>query len=272
MTDLIERHLLWLTTNAREATVNKRARLLRHADGRLPWGIDQADETELLQYLSGWTGWSRYTYDSHLRGFYRWGVRHGHLTLDPMADIPKPPHGDVLPHPCEDHELAIALTAPAPYGRAMLLAARAGLRCGEIARARRRDLSRGRLRVLGKGGRIRNIPLDEAVLAAVADEPDWLLGMEVSPGWLTKHQRKVWRRLGLPESFRLHAARHWFATRLLESGATLREVQTALGHASPVTTAGYTQVTDSRLAAAVGRLPRVTAEPASIRLSGVLAA
>ncbi|HEY7224603.1 MAG TPA: tyrosine-type recombinase/integrase [Micromonosporaceae bacterium] len=268
MTPLIERHLTWLRASGAAAyTIDRRRRLLRHLDAALPDGIEYACEEELAEYFAAWTGWTLYTYDGHARSFYRWCAQRGAIALNPMAWIPKPGPGPRLPHPCTDAELAIALGAPAPYGRAMLLAARAGLRCGEIARARRRHIADGRLRVFGKGGKIRTVPLDEVLVDELASESDWLLGREITPESLTDHQRPTWQALGLGPEFRLHSGRHWFATRLLETGALITEVQQLLGHSSLATTQIYLQVVDARTAAAVARLPRVRQpEPAPTRL------
>jgi site-specific recombinase XerD len=56
---------------------------------------------------------------------------------------------------------------------------------------------------------------------------------------------------------RPHRLRHWHATALLESGADVRTVQECMRHVSPSSTAGYMQVTETRRAAAVARLPRL---------------
>lgn len=277
---LIGQHLNWLRPRIRTATdpdrdpptLVKRRRLLRHADEHLPWGVEQADPAEIAAYLSAWTGWSRYTYDTHLRSFYRWALAAGYVTVDPMAGIPKPARGPeetILP---ADGELALALCARAPFDRAILLACRAGLRCGEIARAHRRQLLGNRLRVLGKGGKVRMVPLDDLVLAAIAGETGWLLGRQVRAEWLTGNQRHAWRALGLPETFHLHSGRHWCATQLLRHGATIRQVQVFLGHSSVMTTQRYTHVVDDEIAEAVLRLPRITAEPGSNGLDGLRAA
>lgn len=277
MTDLIERHLTWLA-EARAAaahTVRARRRLLHHADAHLPWGLDEADESEIASYLAGWHGWTRATYYTHLHGYYQWGVRAGHYTLHPMSGIPRPGPGPRVPHPCTDEELAIALTAPQwPWRRAVLLAAYAGLRCAEICRATTGDIIHSQwLRVAGKGGRYRVVPLAAPILADLAEHSCGhhlvvdVNGAALDPQTLTARQRRVWHRLGLGDHISLHAFRHWFATRMLEQGADLRAVQDLLGHASVATTQGYTQVTDARRLAAVASLPLLVGhEPGSDRL------
>lgn len=268
VTELIERHLAWLKGRARPATVQKRQRLLKHLHRALPYGIDRASEDELIVYFANYEEpWTRYTYDTHARGFYKWAVVRRHLTIDPMAGIPKPRHGQFEADPCSDGDLAVALGAPAPYGRAMLLASRAGLRCGEIARARRKHLTTDqRLRVVGKGGKVRYVPLDDIVLDAIAGEPDWLLGAEIDPERLTNNQRTAWRRVGLPDTFHLHQGRHWFATGLSEAGVPVEVIQEILGHASLDMTRGYLRMTAVRTVHAVRMLRRVSLEPVGARL------
>jgi len=261
MDDLITPHIRFLKGIRRAAmTIDRRERLLRHMDAHLPLGVGRASEDDIVGYLGQFTQpWTHYTYDGHARGAYRWWYARDMIDFDPMANIPKPKPGPAVPHPCSDGELAVAVTARWPYGRAMSFASQLGLRCSEIANADRKHVVGRRLRVLGKGGKVRMVPVSDAaweeLIAPIASGP--LLGGDVDPAKLTEGQRRVWRKLGLPEGLTLHSGRHWFATRLLENGVDIRVVQVLLGHASIRTTEGYTQVTDDRVAAAVLRLPKV---------------
>jgi integrase/recombinase XerC len=134
----------------------------------------------------------------------------------------------------------------------------AGLRIGEALGL---DLghwpgSDAPLRVRGKGGKERVVPLLPAVRAALAayravrpgaDDPDAPLFVGTRGGRLAatvaqKRMRDVRRALGLPESATPHALRHSFATHLLGGGADLRTIQELLGHASLSTTQRYTAV------------------------------
>lgn len=259
---LIDEHLAWLRPRVRSGhtsgelpTIVARRRLLHHADRHLPHGLLDREVGDTIDaYLSRWRGWSRYTYWTHLKGFYAWGVNAGRLLFDPMAHLARPARGEDVPNPCTDAELAIALEAAEPYAAAVRLAAYMGLRAGEIARADRSHVVGGMLRVRGKGGRTRTVPISPECEAIVEAATGRLIGRRLGESAVTHGQAKVWRELGLVD-MHLHRFRDWYATRLLESGALITEVARLLGHASVETTArSYLQVVDRRLVAAVTRL------------------
>jgi integrase/recombinase XerC len=116
------------------------------------------------------------------------------------------------------------------------------------------------LRVVGKGGKARIVPVlpavREAIAAWLARHPDpspgaalfvGVRGERLNPG-VAQRQLRVFRRLaGLPEHATPHALRHSFATHLLAGGADLRAIQDLLGHASLSTTQRYTSVDTAAL-------------------------
>lgn len=138
----------------------------------------------------------------------------------------------------------------------------AGLRVSEALSLRASDLPLlDVLRITGKGGRTRLVPvlpaLTQAVAAYVAALPQALdpegplfianRGGALSPRAVQKTMEGLRHQLGLPPSATPHALRHSFATHLLDAGGDLRTIQELLGHASLSTTQVYTNVSQSRL-------------------------
>jgi integrase/recombinase XerC len=117
------------------------------------------------------------------------------------------------------------------------------------------------MRVLGKGGKERLVPLLPAVIEACADyrrlcpfvlsaeEPFFrgARGGPLRPQIIQRAMVRLRGLLGLPDSATPHALRHSFATHLLAAGGDLRAIQDLLGHASLSTTQTYTAVDAVRL-------------------------
>lgn len=138
-----------------------------------------------------------------------------------------------------------------------------GLRISEALGLSLKDvdaLQTGVMKVTGKGGKERLVPVLPAVIEAVclygslcpfiiayADNPEAPLffgvrGKRLNPRIVQKAVEDLRMRLGLPSSATPHALRHAFATHLLAGGGDLRTIQELLGHASLSTTQIYTQV------------------------------
>lgn len=205
---------------------------------------------------------------SSLRHFYRQLVREGAIVDDPtlLIDAPKLPRG--LPKALSEQEIERLLQAPpdTPLGlrdRAMLeLMYATGLRVSELVGivAAQVNLRQGALRVLGKGGKERLVPLgDEAahwLARYVADARPALLKGGRSEALFVSNRRAAMTRqmfwtlvkkhalsVGIAASrISPHVLRHSFATHLLNHGADLRALQMMLGHSSLSTTQVYTLV------------------------------
>ena len=117
------------------------------------------------------------------------------------------------------------------------------------------------LRIIGKGGRERLVPVLPAAQGAVAayvrlcphdltrTEPLFrgVRGGALNPRLIALVVEKARMQLGLPATATPHAMRHSFATHLLSAGGDLRAIQELLGHASLSTTQAYTAVDAARL-------------------------
>ncbi len=138
----------------------------------------------------------------------------------------------------------------------------AGLRLSEALALSGKDVPAPQtLRVMGKGRKVRLVPLIQPVREAVnayvkicpfpaaADEPIFrgLKGGPLNPRIVQRLMESLRHRLGLPETATPHALRHSFATHLLANGGDLRSIQALLGHASLSTTQIYTAVDAARL-------------------------
>lgn len=145
---------------------------------------------------------------------------------------------------------------------ALLLLYGAGLRVAEALSLDGSVLPLGTtLRVTGKRGKTRIVPLVPAVREAVSDyarQSPYALtagqplfrgarGGPLNPDIVRRVVAAARRRLGLPDSLTPHALRHSFATHLLARGADLRSLQELLGHSSLSSTQIYTKVDAARL-------------------------
>jgi integrase/recombinase XerC len=117
------------------------------------------------------------------------------------------------------------------------------------------------LRITGKGGKEREVPVLPAAQSACARYAR-LCPHELAPGTplfrairggalgpraVARVMERTRAQLGLPASATPHALRHSFATHLLDAGGDLRAIQELLGHASLSTTQAYTAVDTARL-------------------------
>ena len=138
----------------------------------------------------------------------------------------------------------------------------AGLRISEALSLRQAHAPFGEtLRVTGKGGKMRAVPVIPAARNAIdayvslcpygteRDEPLFFStrGKPLSAAGVQRTMRQLRRGLGLPDSATPHALRHAFATHLLTAGGDLRSIQELLGHASLAATQRYTKIDGENL-------------------------
>ncbi len=209
---------------------------------------------------------------SALRTFYRFLILEGHATEDPIGNHRVPVRGVRLPRTVAAGDLRRLLDRPkgnsplALRDDAMIeLVYATGMRVSELVGLPLSGLhlDRGYVRVQGKGGKERIVPVGaiarrklEAYLTRGRPRFDRRGGSSFV--FLNRSGRPLTRqafnlilerhaRTALGRRISPHALRHSFATHLLDRGADLRVVQLLLGHADIGTTQIYTHVTRERL-------------------------
>lgn len=206
-----------------------------------------------------------------IRALYAWLLREGRADLDPAAGLRAPREQRQLPRTLqvEDLEQLLQLPGDDPLSRrdrAMLeLFYSSGLRLAELANLDidALDLGAGLVRVLGKGRKVREVPVGrparEALRAWLRERADCAApdehavfvsrrGRRLSHRAIQERLQRRARQLGLPQRVHPHMLRHSFATHMLESSGDLRAVQELLGHANIATTQVYTHLDFSHLA------------------------
>jgi len=210
---------------------------------------------------------------SSLRRFYRYLLRQGRISADPTLNIASPKQVRALPKSLTEADVEALLNIPdtpdplALRDKAMLETLYAtGLRVSELVamKVMEASLDMGVVRVMGKGGKERLVPLGEESIAWIRryltearaslldGRPSDALfvtargtAMTRQGFWYLIKRRAIAGGVGKPLS--PHTLRHAFATHLLNHGADLRVVQMLLGHADISTTQIYTHVARERL-------------------------
>ncbi len=240
----------------------------------------RASETEIQQYLAfryeqGTKNRSAARLLSSLRRFYAYQVRENRIEIDPTALIEAPKPEKPLPKTLTEEQVEDLINAAdtkEPLGlrdRAMLeIIYATGLRVSELVGLQLSQVSMdpGVVRIIGKGGKERLVPLGEESLLwlqkytkqgrpeLMANKPpcDAVFvtnrgkGMTRQAFWYLIKRYAV--LVGIDtDSLSPHTLRHAFATHLLNNGADLRVVQMLLGHTDISTTQIYTHIADQRL-------------------------
>ena len=242
----------------------------QHAASR---DLPGASREDLLQFLAlqmraGRNPRSLSRYLSGFRQFYRWLLREGRIQEDPTALIESPKLGRGLPKALSEQQVTGLLEAPpvdTPLGlrdRTMLeLMYASGLRVSELVGLELAsvNLNQGVVRIMGKGGKERLVPLGEEAMSwlqrYLQEARPELMGGHSSPlvfvtarkGGMTRQAfwyavRKYAIAAGISQAVSPHMLRHSFATHLLNHGADLRVVQLLLGHSDLSTTQIYTHI------------------------------
>jgi integrase/recombinase XerD len=275
---------LWLEKGLSRNTLESYGRDLRffaawlETQGR---GLLLADRSDLLNYLNhrssiGVASRSVARGLSAIRSFYKYLLRENRIVEDPTLRIDNPKLGRKLPDTLSESEVDALLAAPNTASavgyrdRTMLeLLYATGLRVTELVTLEVNDLNlrQGVLRVMGKGGKERLVPMGDEAMAwvegFVRDHRSLLMRRSESEAVLfpSNRGREMTRQAfwylikrhaaeaGIRHSLSPHSLRHAFATHLVNHGADLRVVQLLLGHSDLSTTQIYTHVAKQRMQA-----------------------
>jgi len=211
-----------------------------------------------------------------VKSFHKYLVRDGVTENHPTASLPLPKKPERLPDVASVHDVERMLEQPFPEGpvgyrdRAILeVLYGCGLRVSELAGLETTDidLGEGLVRVFGKGGKERVVPIAGAAHAALSEylahgrpylraksgvarqDPSAVFvsvrGRRLNRQCIFDTVRRYGGRVGL--TLHPHTLRHSFATHMLEGGADLRSLQEMLGHADISTTQVYTHVDRTHL-------------------------
>lgn len=210
---------------------------------------DTATRTDLQTWWDSRTHLApatRATELSAVRAYYRWAILRGHRPDDPSAHLIAPKVRNANPHPIGQAAVDLLLgeaTADRPdLRRAIALGLYGGMRIHEVAKADWRDVDdQRRLTVVGKGGKVRTVPLSARLRGVVGDRGvgNIVTGCEdgFSDDWLGRLCNRLIREVAPGHTF--HDLRKRCATRMLDGGAPMTVVQVFLGWGSLSTVQHY---------------------------------
>lgn len=282
----VERYLdsLWMERGLSENTLSAYRRDLtlfsEWLDDQGAQSLLAADASQIQSYLGlklrqGASPRSSARFLSAARSFYRWSLREGRIVDDPTLRIESPKQGRPLPKSLSETDVDQLLSTPdleLPLefrDRTMLeILYACGLRVSELVslRVEQVGLNQGIVRVLGKGGKERLVPMGEEALDWLTQymrgpRAELLKGQPSNVLFPSNRSREMTRqtfwyrikiyakRAGIQTHLSPHTLRHAFATHLLNHGADLRVVQMLLGHSDLSTTQIYTHVASQRMQA-----------------------
>lgn len=196
------------------------------------------------------------------KGFFRFLKKEGVIAQDIALWLEAPKIWKKVPEVLSEQEVELLLGASRQHS---LLAAAlltflyaTGLRVSEACSLQLQDVGDEGVRVKGKGGKERFVPIARASLAILDEYLAHRKDQEQNALFVTRKgpisRSGVWQMIkevaksaGIAKSISPHTLRHCFATHLLERGADLRIIQEMLGHSSIATTDRYTHISNQRI-------------------------
>lgn len=247
-------YLAWLRgTKRAEGTIYQHSyRLRRFAvdSGHPPWPVTVEQLVSYMATLDRLSPAGMRTVRQVLRGFYAWGHVVGRWHHNPGQHIPAIRATRGVPRPAPEHSVRVGLSTNDERTRLMiLLAVRIGLRCREVCQVRTddifEDLVGHSLRVRGKGGHERLVPISHDVVVQIRQcDEGYLFPGQVNGHLSAAYVSKLISN-ALPPGVTAHQLRHRYATRAYQlGGRDIAAVQRLLGHAYVSTTQVYVEVDD----------------------------
>ncbi|MCL1123342.1 site-specific tyrosine recombinase XerD [Shewanella surugensis] len=272
---------LWSTEGLSDNTLAAYRSDLVHFDtylqhqGQTLLAVKQADVRAYLEkrFEQGFASSSSARLMSSLKRFYGYLRMNNRINIDPMEMLQAPKLTRKLPDSLSEDDVGALLNEPNVQDaiecrdKAMLeLLYATGLRVSELISLKIEEinLNQGLVRVIGKGGKERIVPMGEYAVTEIEyylvksrgsllkDLPSDVLFPSRRAKQMTRqtfwHRIKLYAlRAGIESPLSPHTLRHAFATHLLNHGGDLRVVQLLLGHSDLSTTQIYTHVAKARL-------------------------
>jgi integrase/recombinase XerD len=202
--------------------------------------------------------------------FFRFLKREGAIAKDVTLHLDSPRMWQLIPEVLTVPEVEMLLNAPDSSMRAgardravLQVIYASGLRVSEVCGLNLYDVDEQVVRVRGKGGKERVVPIAKTAVLAIdyylihyrtssedkKESPLFLSdrGKRIDRGHVWKRVKFYAKRVGITKEISPHTLRHSFATHLLENGADLRVIQEMLGHSSIATTDRYTHISQRHL-------------------------
>jgi len=203
----------------------------------------------LIVWMAGkdWKPQTRRGYRSSLRQFFAWMHATGRTPVNVAYELPTISVPRSLPRPAPDQVVLDAVARSDARTRLMIvILTETGIRRGELAKIHTTDvepdLTGWSLRVLGKGGRERVVPLSDPLARVIRRMPPGYLFPGQIGGHLSPAHCGVLVSRSLDDGWTAHKLRHRFATFAYDLERDIRAVQELLGHANIQTTTIYTLV------------------------------
>lgn len=273
----VERQLSANTLASYRRDLENYVQFLQEAEGMTDFR--RVERTTILRHLEqlrmqGKTSRTIARHISSIRSFHQFLLREKRAETDPTVHLEMPTIEQKLPNVLSIEEIEAILIAPnrsKPQGKrdvAMLeLLYGSGMRISELIALDLADihLTMGFVRVFGKGGKERIVPLGKSALAALTAYLEGARGQlqgkypKTEAFFINQRGKRLTRqgcwklmkehalKAGIQHELTPHTLRHSFATHLVENGADLRAVQEMLGHADISTTQIYTHISKTRL-------------------------